>query len=725
MPGEWARAKDGQRLLVLRALRPDRVTGALRAYCEKVMGAEYTRQEPFDVKALLCETTAAAPIFFTLFPGYSPSKEVEAAAATEPGGGVKLTTISMGQGQEAPAEAALKRCMRDGGWVFLDNVHLMQAWIPRLERLLEDAAERAHPNFRCFLSAEPIAGAPHAAVIPESILQGAAKVSNEPPSDMASNMRRALAAFGPDVEARLSGAAPGTVAALRSILFGLCFYHSLLLGRKKFGVGIGSGSGSGLGFCRNYSFNAGDLTTCGDVAANYLAAYGGAVPWADLRYMFGEVFYGGHITDAMDRRCCMAYLAMLMRPELLPGGDLYADPATWTVPALELAPGFRAPQRPTSMAALARHIESALPPESPVVYGMHPNAELSTLTLLGESLFRALAEGGAGDAAAAAAAAAANGGGGAGRSGGSGGGAASGPAASAAPAAAPAASSGDAAVRAALKDYAERLPAPFDLIDIDARAKLKTPYVVAALQEAARMNALLGEMRRGLDELQLGLDGALNMSPAMEALAAAMAANAVPAAWMAAMSARVQEVLPLGAWYADVLKRHEQLAAWTAGSVAPPASVWLPGLFNPKAFLTAVMQTHARAAKLPLDEMRFITEVTAKTPDQITAPAPVGAYVHGLTLEGARWDRAEGRLADPLPGELRHAMPVMLVRPVTAEEAAAAAAAGPVYECPVYTNMQRANVYSPCVSTFTLRCAEEPSKWVLASAALLLQDELA
>jgi hypothetical protein len=54
------------------------------------------------------------------------------------------------------------------------------------------------------------------------------------------------------------------------------------------------------------------------------------------------------------------------------------------------------------------------------------------------------------------------------------------------------------------------------------------------------------------------------------------------------MSTRVQEVFSLSAWYHDVLKRHEQLAAWTAGSVGVPHSVWLSGLFNPKAFLTAV-----------------------------------------------------------------------------------------------------------------------------------------
>lgn len=57
---------------------------------------------------------------------------------------------------------------------------------------------------------------------------------------MKSNMRRAFAAFDiVEASQRLSTEAKRT--AYKSILFGLCFYHSLLLGRKKFGVGIGTG----------------------------------------------------------------------------------------------------------------------------------------------------------------------------------------------------------------------------------------------------------------------------------------------------------------------------------------------------------------------------------------------------------------------------------------------------------------------------------------------------
>lgn len=81
---------------------------------------------------------------------------------------------------------------------------------------------------------------------------------------------------------------------------------------------------------------------------------------------------------------------MLIRPEILPAGDL-SHPASCAPPTLELAPGFRAPL-PASFDALHAHIEAALPAESPVVYGMHPNAELSLLTSLGETLFRTVVE---------------------------------------------------------------------------------------------------------------------------------------------------------------------------------------------------------------------------------------------------------------------------------------------------------------------------------------------
>ena len=47
------------------------------------------------------------------------------------------------------------------------------------------------------------------------------------------------------------------------------------------------------------------------------------------------------------------------------------------------------------------------------------------------------------------------------------------------------------------------------------------------------MNGLLAEMRRSLEELQLGLDGALSMSAAMEQLLGAIGGGRRPPGWLA------------------------------------------------------------------------------------------------------------------------------------------------------------------------------------------------
>ena len=44
-----------------------------------------------------------------------------------------------------------------------------------------------------------------------------------------------------------------------------------------------------------------------NVLYNYLEA-NNRIPWEDLRYLFGEIMYGGHITDDWDRRLCKVIL---------------------------------------------------------------------------------------------------------------------------------------------------------------------------------------------------------------------------------------------------------------------------------------------------------------------------------------------------------------------------------------------------------------------------------
>ena len=92
-----------------------------------------------------------------LFPGTDPTPTIEALGKkfglTEANG--KFVNISMGQGQEQMAVAALNKCAKEGGWIMLQNIHLMQDWLPLLERALELIDDFAHDDFRCILTSEP------------------------------------------------------------------------------------------------------------------------------------------------------------------------------------------------------------------------------------------------------------------------------------------------------------------------------------------------------------------------------------------------------------------------------------------------------------------------------------------------------------------------------------------------------------------------------------------
>ena len=162
----------------------------------------------------------------------------------------------------------------------LQNCHLMSSWVPSLERLLEVVQEGAHADFRCYISAEA-PGALSGPNMPESLLQSCIKVANEAPADIKSNLTRSWAEFGQE---RIdSSSKPDD---FKACLFSLCWFHSIILGRRRFGP---------QGWSRAYSFNTGDLVICSNVLTSYIDAADAAglgVPWADLRYIFGEIMYG-------------------------------------------------------------------------------------------------------------------------------------------------------------------------------------------------------------------------------------------------------------------------------------------------------------------------------------------------------------------------------------------------------------------------------------------------
>lgn len=68
---------------------------------------------------------------------------------------------------------------------------------------------------------------------------------------------------------------------LKTVILGLSYYHSLLLGRFLYGK---------IGFSQSYSFNDNDLEISFNIIKRYLKTYE-SFPLADVLFLIGEIIY--------------------------------------------------------------------------------------------------------------------------------------------------------------------------------------------------------------------------------------------------------------------------------------------------------------------------------------------------------------------------------------------------------------------------------------------------
>ncbi|KAG8180010.1 hypothetical protein JTE90_020965 [Oedothorax gibbosus] len=671
LPQEWKnRSTLFHKLCIIRCLRPDRIIYAIRDFVSDMLGSAFINSRSNDLEEILAESTSRTPVLFILSPGVDPLHDLEVCGLKRgfSSAAGNFQNVSLGQGQESIAEQTLDVGATEGHWVVLQNIHLAKGWLNRLEKKLEEmGAAEIHEGFRLFLSANPPeAASPDMKPIPPGVLEACLKVTNEPPKGMAANLHKALDNFSQetfDSSARES--------EFKMLLFTLCYFHAVLTERKKFGS---------QGWNYPYPFNDSDLLISANVLHNHLDSEGGrgaVIPWDDLRFLFGEIMYGGHITDDNDRKVCAAYLSRYFNNE-----QLEAD--------YPLCPNFGMPPL-LDYAGYHKYVDDNLPTESPSMYGLHTNAEIGCLTDASNALLKALhllepsgvdtsdlmpvlGE--------------------------------SETAVSAAP--------NDEKIRQVSEDLCDKIPDDFSMSELYGRVSEEAsvvPFTTVALQECERMNALLQQIRTSLGDLERGLKGELPWNEDMDELGESLAADCVPQMWSAKA---YPSLLPLGSWFSDLLHRYRALRHWVSSDFALPPTVWLGGLFSPQSFLTAVVQTSGRRHDLPLDKLSIQCEVTKKTPDEFVLTPREGANISGLYMEGGRWDFSVGCIVDPHPKDLHPAMPVICLRSVLSDKVDVRNA----YPCPVYRTRQRGNTF---VWEFPLRTSDPPDKWVIAGTALLLQ----
>jgi len=293
----------------------------------------------------------------------------------------------------------------------------------------------------------------------------------------------------------------------------------------------------------------------------------------------------------------------------------------------------------------------------------------------------------------------------------------------------------------------------FDMDNIRGLIDDPGPFQIVYLQECEAMNALVGEMARSLGELELGVAGELTMSPRMEELMASLYLDKVPTSWKKLAYASQR---PLGGWLQDLQARFDMLSEWSDSPMEMPRVVWLGGFFNPQSFLTAIMQAAAQRDGHELDKLVITTDVTKRRADEVEHPSRDGAFVVGLYLEGARWDLGGGVINTSLPKEMFSPMPVSgpclfasvvvlqfgvsrlpfclsaadmfvvssllwgVVQVVNCRASLPQKTRGGqmVAQIPVYKTQQRGPTY---VFTAQLRSKASPRQWIMAGVVLVME----
>jgi len=258
--------------------------------------------------------------------------------------------------------------------------------------------------------------------------------------------------------------------------------------------------------------------------------------------------------------------------------------------------------------------------------------------------------------------------------------------------------------------------------------------------EVIKFNEVLSKMKKTLGNLESAMQGLSVMSAELELMYQAFLVQQPPDNWANLCYVSLK---PLSSWCSDLFERIDMMDKWM--KEGPPSLFWLAGMFFPQGFMTAVLQQHSRKTAIPIDTLSFQADVRKETrnsplcplamkvEDEVPAdyaPPESGVNVFGMFIQGARWNLEQGCIEDSIAGELFCPMPIIWLEPIVP---AVLKPPDPFvsqregcYRCPMYKTTTRAGTlsttghstnYVVCLDIPHGGCGEE--KWVRCGVAML------
>ena len=626
----WEKIHAYHRLLLVRALRPDRVVAACSLFIEKhpLLGPNYTSPQVSSLTQVFHEVSdPSQPLIFILSAGADPMVELR-KLADEEDKLQKMHTLSLGQGMQGRAERLLQDGRANGWWVVLQNCHLYSDWMPHLERIVEEysvgaKAASLHEDFRLWLTSMPSTS------FPTSILMHGTKVICESANGLRVSLLSSYTSV-PLADPAFYEIAPEKALYWRKLCYSLCFFHAIVQERKSFGP---------LGWNIPYEFNSADLTISLKQLKCFIEDYE-EVPYDALTYLAGECNYGGRVTDDRDRRCLIATLNAYYNDVVMtPGYSFDIGNSVFAVPEIKQS---------TDMISHIAELPTVTPPS---VFGLHSNAVATKDEREGRLLLDSLL--------------------------------------TTQPRVATVDQGGSSVTSELLNSLIEQMPVKHDTL----RARIRHPISYSSsmntvlLMELSRYNNLLHVIRDSVLKLKAALSGEAVLTSDLEVMYSEVQNGKLPSKWAAASYPSCK---PMLGYFKDFVDRMNFISSWDANG--SPASIWLSGIFFTQALLTGVLQDYCRREKLEIDTLEWSFSFKRITPEEVTEPPSQGCYVHGLFIQGASWNSESNRIQEPHHNLIYSDFPVTHLTPIAKQpddDSDEAGVEGVFVKCPLYRTSER------------------------------------
>ena len=299
-----SRLSKFHRLIVIKILRPDKMTELLDTFISEHLGYKFVEPLTFDLGRILADATPRSPMIFLLDPAKDPLRMVKKLKQErdEQAIGGSLSIICLSADVEETLMKQVDVAIKEGNWVYITNCHLSSRCGPVLDKIVVklNTCQDINANFRLWLTTLPNN------MMSSSVLGNSIKLAIEPSSllrdQILDHFTTSLIA-NPDYYNSFPTKAANFTKLIYSIVFLIC--HSN--GRHFYGTD---------GWSSKFHLSATDLEISLGFLSIIMKNHDG-ISFPSLHFLLNECNIENRLKDVQDRKLFEITLGQVCNESLL------------------------------------------------------------------------------------------------------------------------------------------------------------------------------------------------------------------------------------------------------------------------------------------------------------------------------------------------------------------------------------------------------------------------